>query len=397
MGAQKRFSVRVLQGMHVGALAAFSEAERCVIGSDTACNIALLDEGVMPVHCVMYWQDGRLMCDAIQGAVRNGAERAAPGESLRVQTGVPLQCGSANMLIECLQGSHSSGHVSTDDETDLTGGADAAAPIWARLARALRNGAGEMDVSRKVRLAALGIFALGLSGVALALATWSSDGQADPRQLGEVQAWLRTVSPPGSELRAQYDQEARRFAIAGYLPTDYQAELLKRSLRESTYFPRADFISAEGMVNSFVRLVQMERLLCVAEYTGNGHVKCSNDIATEDNATRIRMLSKQVPGLRDIDLHVAPVIATAEPAPVAPVATPAVAPEPAAPLRWDGPRLAGKLSVWILKKDRFVLDWRGIRYRQGDLLDGMTVEKITVDEIQLSRNGNPYSIIVASQ
>lgn len=380
--------------MHAGASAALSEAERCVIGSDTICNITLADEGVMPIHCVLYWQDGRLKCDAIQGAVRNGPERAGPGESLRVRTGVPLQCGVTQVLVESLD-------AACVGEADPLTGADSLAGGRRRFSVPLFSGATSIDVSRKFRLFALGAFlALGLSGVAVAIANWSDDAQTDPHLLGDVQAWLRTVSPPGSELRAIYDREARRFAIAGYVPTDYQGELLKRSLRESTYFPRADFISAEGMIGSFVRLVQMEKLMCVAEYAGNGHLKCSNPVATQEHATRMRMLARQVPGVTEVDLQLAPAVPPT-PAPaiaaVPAVSTAAATPESSVVPRWDGPQLKGKLSVWILKKDRFVLDWRGIKYRRGDVIDGMTVDKITVDEVDLSRDGNLYSVIVASQ
>lgn len=394
MAPDSRFSIRVLRGMHVGASAEFSETERCVIGSDTTCNVALLDDGVMPVHCVLYWKDGLLFCDALQGTVRHGSARMEPGGTLHVQQGIPLQCGAAHMLIECLDEAADAdnagvifGRVASDDGVEG----------WRAVAFRILAGLRAWSLGGKLRLAVLGVFlAVGVSGVAVAIATWGDDAQSDPRLLGEVEAWLHTISPPGSELRAVYDREARRFAIAGYVATDYQGELLKRSLRESRYMPRADFASAEGLVTSFVRLVQMEKLLCVAEYVGSGHIKCSNDIPNENTATRIRMLAKQVPGLTDIALHVAPVVALTQPQ--APAAKPEpVAAEPAPLPRWDGPRLAGKLSVWIWKKDRFVLDWRGIKYRQGDLLEGMTIEKITVDEIFLSRNGTPYSIVVASQ
>lgn len=397
MRDDKGFYVRVLQGMHVGASAAFSRNERCIVGSDTSCSIALLDDGVMPVHCAVYWEDGALKCYALQGEVRNGPELIGQGEGARIRAGVPLLCGTAHLLIE--------------SEDEAQAGAGSPESLLGRNSTSLNGSEGRMraiyhlfgmngqSLTWKFRLILLGVvLAFGLSGVAVALVTWGDDAQSNPLMLAEVRAWLRGISPPGSELRVEFDREALRFVIAGYVPTDYQGELLKRALKESRYVPRADFLSAEGMVTSFVRLVQMEKLMCVAEYVGMGLLRCTNEIANSEQATRIRMLAHQVAGVSDVSLKVAP--PRAEPTTITRVVTvpsPVAVSEPVANPGWIGPRLGGKLSVWILKKDKFFVDWRGIKYREGDKLEGMTVENISVDQVRLSRDGNPYSIMVALQ
>lgn len=85
-------ALRVLKGLHVGALTPLTSAGVWMIGSAEDCDVILADPGVQGHHCWLSIQDGKVAVRAVDGVVKVGDQEHPPGSvtSLALEAAVAL-------------------------------------------------------------------------------------------------------------------------------------------------------------------------------------------------------------------------------------------------------------------------------------------------------------------
>ena len=73
--------LRVVKGLHSGALTPLTSYGVLMIGSAEDCEVILADPGVQSHHCLLSFQDGKLAVRAVDGAVMLGGQEHAPAAS----------------------------------------------------------------------------------------------------------------------------------------------------------------------------------------------------------------------------------------------------------------------------------------------------------------------------
>src|SRR4051812_8503208 len=97
---------------------------------------------------------------------------------------------------------------------------------------------------------------------------------------------------------------------------------------------------------------------------------------------RLRTISRDVPGLRSLQVTVSPL-------PIAAAATPA----PAA----TGPmRLTQKFAVFMFRNQRYLIGPYGERYLEGQQFEGFKISRIGVDQVLFERDGREFQFYVAA-
>jgi hypothetical protein len=188
----------------------------------------------------------------------------------------------------------------------------------------------------------------------------------------------------------QGHQVGQRLVVSGYVPTNYQRELLVATVAEQAEAPRSEVYSVEQLLASVVRMAQLEGLACVAAYGGAGRVSCTNDIDKPQAADRLRAASAQVAGLRELSLQVS--------------APPTVAPNSAmVPAAGTSPVSQGakgvavgrKFSIFMSKRGKHLIGPAGERYSEGDVFEGLTIRSIALDHVVFERDQQQYVFYVA--
>ncbi len=366
-------TLHLAQGLQSGVDVPLAVGEACVIGSSPEhCTVALLDDGVAGRHCALTADaQGRVRCTAFDAAVHIGERELPPGESMLLADFAPLRCGAATLLV---------GPPGCDWSVS-TAAAARAPGLWQRASASLRRARASHPVALvAVLLASTGLLAGSVWGAVSLLA---STPRLSVDNLARAQQWLKTVSPAGSELQLIADETRQRLVVSGYVPTNYQRELLAATLADQADAPRSEVYSVEQLLASVVRMAQLEGLACVVTYRGLGRASCTNEIADAAAADRLRASSAQVAGLRDLSLQVA-----AAPAGAAPAA-PVVASDR------KGISIGRKFSILMSKRGKHVIGPAGEHYGEGDVFDGLTIRSIALDHVVFERDQHEYVFYVA--
>src|SRR5262245_13293395 len=93
-------TVRVVKGLHMGALAPLHSGEMLVVGASEDCDLVLWDAGVARRHCILSSRDGgSLSVRAMGDAVSLNGRRLAPGQTLSVEVGTTVKLGEAVLAL----------------------------------------------------------------------------------------------------------------------------------------------------------------------------------------------------------------------------------------------------------------------------------------------------------
>jgi hypothetical protein len=369
------------QGLQRGVSMSLEPGSVCVIGASAeSSTVVLLDDGVASRHCALMLDGtGRVTCTAFESAVRVGDRELKPGESMALPDLMPLHCGEAMLLV---------GPEDADWSRPLSAAPADGAGAWTRWIGALRNARATHPATTLAVASATAVLLVGSVWGAVRYVTAPLRLSVD--NVAEAQQWLKTVAPAGSELQLISDETRQRLVVSGYVPTNYQRELLVATVAEQAEAPRSEVYSVEQLLASVVRMAQLEGLACVAAYGGAGRVSCTNDIDKPQAADRLRAASAQVAGLRELSLQVS--------------APPTVAPNSAmVPAAGTSPVSQGakgvavgrKFSIFMSKRGKHLIGPAGERYSEGDVFEGLTIRSIALDHVVFERDQQQYVFYVA--
>jgi Inner membrane component of T3SS, cytoplasmic domain len=373
-------SLRIVRGLQQGVEVVLAPGSACVVGSQPqGCGVVLLDENVAARHFVLMSDGlGQVICTARDAPVRIDTRDLQPGESLVLADNQAVACGEAVLQI---------GPVGAGVPSLLT--AAAAKPA---AQRARERAAAALHRARVMHPVMLVLVLATAASLVVSAAYATVSMLASPRRLsiddlGGAQQWLKGIAPAGSELQMVADEARQRLVVTGYVPTNYQRELVAASMSETGNPPHNEVVSVEQMMASLARMAQLEGVPCVATYRGTGRVGCTNEIVGADEAARLRTAAQQVKGLRDLQLQVA---APAGPAPAAAASSvPLVAEAPKPPVS-----LSKKFSVFMTKKGSYLVGPAGERYAEGDMFQGLMVKKIELDRVLFEHEQREYAMYV---
>jgi hypothetical protein len=95
-----RLALRILTGLHAGAVIRLDEASLLVIGSSDDCDVILADAGVANHHCVLQKQGEQFFLRTIEGGVEAGGRTHDPGVTFAVMPRSAVKVGSAEFQLE---------------------------------------------------------------------------------------------------------------------------------------------------------------------------------------------------------------------------------------------------------------------------------------------------------
>lgn len=354
--------IYVLSGLHHGATAELPEDGKIVIGSDFASAVVLCDGDVAAAHCQISSDKFGMSCRALDAPVAIDGKRVAPGEVAALTDGQIIECGKAAFSV---------GATSTD---------------WQRLQQRFAtrgNEAGTIGSLRKVNPYVLfATLLIGLTGaLSLTYAALSGPENGDmPSRVEAAREWLTNVAPDGGELEIGIDQRnGRELLLSGYVPSNDHRIKLSTDAAASSFRPRVEVFATDEMLDAMSRMASLARISCDPQYRGHGQLACTQALASEQEASRLRALSKDVPGLRLLDLQVLP---TAQVAQAESQAQPTL--------------ITQRFAVLMWRQQRFLVNEHGKRYREGDEFDGFNIKRIELDRVVFARDGHDYEFYVAA-
>lgn len=92
-------TVRIMKGVHSGALTPLGSSDMLVVGTGDDCDVILSDAGVARHHCIITSQDARLSIRAMDDAVTLNERRLSPGQTGTIEIGSILTVGDAELAI----------------------------------------------------------------------------------------------------------------------------------------------------------------------------------------------------------------------------------------------------------------------------------------------------------
>jgi type III secretion protein D len=93
-------ALRILAGLHAGAVLRLDEASLLVIGSSDDCDVILADAGVASHHCVLQKQGDQFFLRTIEGGVEAGGRKHDPGVTFAVLPRSAVKVGGAEFQLE---------------------------------------------------------------------------------------------------------------------------------------------------------------------------------------------------------------------------------------------------------------------------------------------------------
>jgi hypothetical protein len=94
-----RLGISILSGLHAGT-GTYAESAGCHIGADTACDFALLDDGIQPRHLRVAGSGSAVIIEAMDGdAVINETTPLAAGRGMRCPLPVRIRIGSVHLRL----------------------------------------------------------------------------------------------------------------------------------------------------------------------------------------------------------------------------------------------------------------------------------------------------------
>jgi hypothetical protein len=97
--AVQALTVRIMKGVHTGALTPLAGSDMLVVGTSDDCDVILSDPGVARHHCILISQDGKLSLRAMDAAVTSDERRWIPGQTGVIEVGATLSIGEAQLAI----------------------------------------------------------------------------------------------------------------------------------------------------------------------------------------------------------------------------------------------------------------------------------------------------------
>jgi hypothetical protein len=360
--------LRILKGLHHGAIIEIGAQERHLIGSDAQCSVVMCDSGLAPKHCVIGNDDYGMTCRALEGAVSIDGTRLEPGEACSLDDFAIIRCGDAAFSVGPVAGDWSI--------------ATRAVQAQANTPRSAMRYLQRLNPYALFVLVTLGIGAV----ISVAYATLSgTDDELVTNRVEAARRWLKGVAPPGSELTVGIaNPGGRELLLSGYVLSARQVKALDKasgSLREGLRF---DVHAVEGLLAAAARIAQLARVDCDPTYKGSGRVACRKPAPDDTAAVRLRSLARDVPGLRAIEIDI-------DASPVAVAAVTAPSPPPSEP-----PRLTQKFAVFMFRNQRMLIGPYGERYREGEQFDGFRIERIGLDKVTFARDGRQFEFYVAA-
>ena len=359
--------LRILSGLHRGAEVSIGREDRCVIGSGAECSVVLFDAHVAHKHCVVQSDAFGLSCRALEAPVTVGQREIAPGEVTRLEELELICCGQAVLGVG-------------GDDADWSSAERALQhpkPIPLRAVRSLR----QLNPYALFATVLVGITCvIGLAYAAL------SDGpyELTPDRIAAARTWLKSVAPDGSELAIGADtQPGQQLLLTGYVRDERQLQALLVSSRRSIFAPRVEVYSIDEMTAAMDRLSRLAQLPCQPRYEGGGQLACAEAAPSDAVAAKLRLVARDVPGLRALQITVLPppTVAAASPPPAPPTAA---------------ARLTKKFSVLMWRNQRYLIGQFGERYKEGEEFDGFNIRRIGVDTILFERDGHEFEFYVAA-
>src|SRR5689334_1143526 len=92
-------TVRIMKGVHTGALTLLGSSDMLVVGTGDDCDVILSDAGVARHHCILTSQQGKLSIRAMDDAVTLNERRLGPGQTAVIEVGATLEIGAAQLAI----------------------------------------------------------------------------------------------------------------------------------------------------------------------------------------------------------------------------------------------------------------------------------------------------------
>jgi type III secretion system YscD/HrpQ family protein len=359
--------LRILSGLHQGAAVTLGEEARCLVGSDAQCSVVLLDKQVAPRHCLVQVDAFGSSCRALDASIAVGERQLAAGEVAKLDDFAVVRCGDAALSVGPSDGDWTLAERALQEHT----------PAPLRTLRTLR----QLNPYALFAVVLLGItFVIGLAYAAL------SDGSftLTPDRVAAARGWLKGVAPSGSELSIGADTASpNQLLLTGYVRDEQQLRALLTASRSSGFAPRVEVYTIDDMTGSMARLVRLGQLPCELQYQGAGQFSCADPVPSDAVAMKLRMLARDVPGVRALHVNVVP------PPPVVAEAAP---PAP----KIEDPVLRRKFSVLMFRNQRFLIGPFGERYKEGEQFDGFTINRIGVDRIMFERDGRQFEFYVAA-
>ncbi|GFE82391.1 hypothetical protein GCM10011487_43910 [Steroidobacter agaridevorans] len=354
--------VHVLSGLHSGATAELPTEGKLVIGSELSAGVVLCDRGVAKAHCQISLDQFGMSCRALDEVITIDGKPLPTGEIAALRDG---------QIIECGQAAFSVGPVSTD---------------WQRLRQRLATRGNEPHTLRSLRkVNPYVLFAsllVGLTGaLSITYAALSGPELADmPSKVDAARRWLTTIAPQGSELEIGVDQRnGRDLLLSGYVSHNDHRIKLTGDAAASPYRPRVEVFAATEMLDAMSRMASLAQVACEPQYRGGGQLACTQMLPSEQDATRLRMLAKDVPGLRTLDLKWLPPMPASNPTP-----------------RLQPTQITQRFAILMWRQQRYLVNEQGKRYREGDEFDGFNIKRIELDRVVFARDGNDYEFFVAA-
>jgi hypothetical protein len=354
--------IYVLSGLHHGATAQLPDDGKIVIGSEFSAGVVLCDGGVAAAHCQISSDRFGMSCRALDAPIEIDGKPIAPGEIATLTDGQIIECGKAAFSV---------GATSTD---------------WQRLQQrfaARGTEAGAIRSLRKVNPYVLfATLLVGLtSALSLTYAALSGPETGDmPSRVDAARLWLTRIAPTGSELEIGIDQRnGRELLLSGYVPSNDHRIKLTTDAAASIFRPRVEVFATDEMLEAMSRMSSLARIPCEPQYRAAGHLACTLPLASEQEATRLRALSKDVPGLRLLDIQLLP------PAQVAKTES-----------QSQPSQITQRFSVLMWRQQRYLVNEHGKRYREGDEFDGFNIKRIEIDRVVFARDGRDYEFYVAA-
>lgn len=392
--------LRILSGFNQCAQVPVQPGISLVVGRHPDCAVILADSGVAERHCRIVLEQknqsaaSEMLCTAIDANIQVSGRTLQPGETMRVPDYAAIQCGSIFFALGDRSCNWQQIEASLEEKPSSIQGV-----IRHRWRQLIQRVYAMSIQQRRAYGAVLVSGVLVMVGLILAALPARLDVNSQA-YINEAKRWLKSVAPPGSELTITRMQDGQ-LLLSGYIATSYQNDMLALEARNSKYQPRLEVYAVEQMVASLSRLANLGNLPCIANYLSAGRLGCNNDIPDKQQATHLQTLAQQIPGVKALELRspVDSVLAenvNKQKPDSAVVDAANKKPEASKQAAASGfPELKRKLGVFISKQGRYVVDTRGFKFREGDVIDGYTITAINLDQIQLAYGEQRFALQVA--
>lgn len=323
--------LRVIGGIHTGAVRELIDNEVLVIGSAPDCDVILADDGVAPHHCMLIRRRKKLTVRAVADAVQVARRPVVPGEPVPLARLAPIALGpTAVLAVGPVHAAQWPTATATDDVPAASG-----APPSAR--------------RRRRRLGWIGGGIAALSVACAAIAAYRFHDAAKPAT-ADSQARLKEVIDRFhlNEVTVSSDA-AGKPQIKGVVPSATTQSELRKAVRDEQLPAVVAVRSGDDIAKDVQEVLRLSGINAQTAYVGDGKVEIRGKFGNESQlrAVLASRAVREITGLRQVLAYNAGAV----------IATPAAAPS-------DDKRITaigGSRNPYIVTGD-------GSRYYPGALL-----------------------------